>query len=126
VTTLRGPEAPVNVLCPAPDGRRVAVGSQDRTVRVFDLEQRSSVAVLAAQRKPPTSVCFFPDGEHLASVALENSVQLWHLGSAEPLAHLWGPAAEAFAGVTLYAGGDHMAVALADGRIRLWGPAGAA
>ena len=29
-------------------------------------------------------------------------------------------------GPSLYAGGDHMAVALADGRIRLWGPAGAA
>jgi serine/threonine protein kinase len=126
VATLRGPEAPVSVLCPAPDGRHVAVGSQDRTVRVFDLEQRSAVAVLAAQRKPPTSVCFFPDGEHLVSVALDNSVQLWHLHSPEPLAHLWGPAAEAFTGVTLYAGGDHMAVALADGRIRLWGPAGAA
>jgi eukaryotic-like serine/threonine-protein kinase len=123
VATLRGPEAPVSVLCATPDGRRVAVGSQDRTVRVFDLEQRSAVAVLAAQRKPPTSVCFFPDGEHLVSVALDNAVQLWHLHSPEPVAHLWGPAAEAFTGVTLYAGGDHMAVALADGRIRLWGPA---
>jgi WD40 repeat protein len=126
VATLRGPEAPVNVLCATADGLRVAVGSQDRTVRVFDLEQRSAVAVLAAHRKPPTSVCFFPDGEHLVSVALDNAVQLWHLSSPEPLAHLWGPAAEAFTGVTLYAGGDHMAVALADGRIRLWGPAGAA
>ena len=34
--------------------------------------------------------------------------------------------AESFTGVSLYGGGDHMAVALADGRIRLWGPAGAA
>lgn len=124
VATLRGPEAPVNVVCPAPDDTRVAVSSHDRTLRVFDLEQKDTVAVLVAQRKPATSLCFFPDGEHLATVALDNAVQLWHLGSPEPLAQLWGPAAESFAGVTLYGGGDHMAVALADGRIRLWGPAG--
>ncbi|HET8646118.1 MAG TPA: hypothetical protein VFO85_11550, partial [Vicinamibacteria bacterium] len=66
------------------------------------------------------------DGEHLVTVALDNAVQLWHLGTREPLASLWGPAAEAFTGVTLYSGGDHMAVALADGRIRVWGPAGRA
>jgi eukaryotic-like serine/threonine-protein kinase len=125
VTTLRGPEAPVNLLCPSPDGRRVAVGSQDRMLRVYDLEQKSAVAVLAGQRKAATSMCFFPDGEHLVTVAADNAVQLWQLGTPEPLASLWGPAAEAFTGVTLYSGGDHMAVALADGRIRLWGPAGA-
>lgn len=123
LATLRGPEAPINVICPAADGRHVTVASQDRTLRVFDLEQRSAVAVLTAQRKAPTSVCYFPDGEHLATVALDNAVQLWHIGSPEPLAHLWGPAAESFAGVTLYHGGTHLAVALADGRIRLWGPA---
>jgi hypothetical protein len=124
--TLRGPEAPVTVLCPSPDGRHVAVGSQDRTLRVFDLENKAVIAQLNAQRKAPTSLCFFPDGEHLVSVAHDNAVQLWHLGSPDPLASLWGPAAESFTGVTLYGSGDHMAVALADGRIRLWGPAGAA
>jgi WD40 repeat protein/tRNA A-37 threonylcarbamoyl transferase component Bud32 len=124
VATLRGPEAPVNLLCPSPDGRLVAVGSQDRVLRVFDVEQRAAVAVLGAQRKAATSMCFFPDGEHLVTVALDNAVQLWHLRTPEPLASLWGPAAESFTGVTLYGGGDHMAVALADGRIRLWGPAG--
>ena len=124
LATLRGPEAPVITICRAPDGRHVVVASQDRTLRVFDLEQKSAVAVLTAQRKAATSLCYFPDGEHLATVALDNAVNLWHLGSPDPLAQLWGPAAESFAGVTVYRGGDHLAVALSDGRIRLWGPGG--
>jgi WD40 repeat protein len=68
-------------------------------------------------------MAFFGDGLHLASVALDNSVQLWDLEARAALAALWGPAAESFAGVALFGEGDHIAVALADGRIRVWGPA---
>lgn len=58
----------------------------------------------------------------MATVALENAVQLWDLESGSLLAALWGPASESFAGVALFGGGEHVAVALADGRIRLWEP----
>ena len=121
--TLRGPEALVNLLCLAPDGRRLAAASHDRTIRLFDLERREQVQVLPGHRKPATSLVFFGDGVHLASVALDNSVQLWDLEARSALAALWGPAAESFAGVALFGQGDHIAVALADGRIRIWGPA---
>ena len=120
--TLRGPEAVISLLCTAPSGRLLAVASQDRTVRLFDLDSRTQVQVLTGHRRPASSLCFFADGRHLASVALENAVQLWDAESGTALASLWGLAAESFAGVTLFAGGDHLAVALADGRIRVWEP----
>ena len=121
--TLRGPEAVINLLCASPDGRRLAVGSHDRTVRVFDLASQAQIAMVTPHKKPATSLCFFADGSHLASVALENMVHLWDLQSATPVASLWGPNADSFAGITLYGESDHIAVALADGRIRVWGPA---
>ena len=121
--TLRGPEALVNLLCASPDGRRLAVGSHDRTVRVYDVESQAQIAIVTPHKKPATSLCFFADGSHLASVALENMVHLWDLQSSSPVASLWGPNADSFAGITLYGEGDHIAVALADGRIRVWGPA---
>jgi len=121
--TLRGPEAQVSLLKPAPDGRRLAVASQDRTIRLYDLENQAQVCVMTGHRKPATSLTFFDDGNHLASVALDNAVQLWDLESRSTLAALWGPSEDAFSGVVLYGGGDHIAVALADGRIRVWGPA---
>ena len=120
--TLRGPEAVVSLLCAAPTGRLLAVASQDRTVRLFDLESRTQVQVITGHRRPASSVCFFSDGRHLATVALENAVQLWDAETGAALASLWGLAAESFAGVALFAGGDHLAVALADGRIRVWEP----
>ena len=39
------------------------------------------------------------------------------------LAALWGQQDDVFVGLALFREGDHLAVALADGRIRLWGPA---
>jgi serine/threonine-protein kinase len=122
--TLRGPEALVNLICLAPDGRRAAVVSQDKTIRFFDLASQAQLFVMGGQqRKPTTSLSFFSDGQHLATVAQDNAVQLWDLQSRSTLAALWGAAEDAFTGVVLFGGGDHIAAALADGRIRIWGPA---
>jgi serine/threonine protein kinase len=122
LATLRGPEALVSLLCLSPDGHHLAVASHDRSIRLFDLATRQQVAVVAGHRKPATSLSFFADGTHLATVAQDNSVQLWDLEAHAPLAALWGPAEESFTGVTLFGGGHHIAVALGDGRIRVWGP----
>jgi WD40 repeat protein/tRNA A-37 threonylcarbamoyl transferase component Bud32 len=121
VATLRGPEAQVHLLCLAPDGNRLAVASQDRTVRFFDLTTRAQLFVLPGQRKATSSLSFFTDGSHFATVAQDNAVQLWDTERRAAMASLWGPADESFASVALC--GDQIAVALADGRIRVWGPA---
>jgi WD40 repeat protein len=123
LATLRGPEASVNLLCPAPDGRHLAVASGDRTIRLFDMESHAQLWLAQAQRRPATALSFFADGRHLATVSQDNAVQLWNLDSSALLAALWGPAEESFAGLALFEGGSHIAVALSDGRIRLWAPA---
>jgi WD40 repeat protein len=124
LATLRGPEGGINLLALHPDERRLAVASQDRTLRFFDLTSRSQVLQLALpHRKPMAGLCYFPGGEHLASVAQDNAVQLWDLAASAPLAALWGAQTDAFVGLALFGQGDHLAVALGDGRIRLWGPA---
>jgi hypothetical protein len=123
LATLRGPEASVHLLCPAPDDRHLAVASADRTIRLFDVEARSEQWQALAQRRPATALSFFSDGRHFASVSQDNAVTLWNLDSTSTLAALWGPADESFAGLALFEGGSHIAVALSDGRIRLWAPA---
>jgi WD40 repeat protein len=124
LATLRGPEAQVNLLSTAPDRKRFAAASHDRTIRLFDADSRQQLFVVPGHRtKATTSLAFFPDGRHLASVALDNSVQLWDLESQSPSAVLWGQANESFSAVALFGGGDHVAAAMSDGRIRLWGAA---
>jgi eukaryotic-like serine/threonine-protein kinase len=122
VASMRGPEAQVSLLCLSPDGRHVAVAGHDRVIRLFDLATRGQTAAFPPLRRTCTALSFLSDGSHLASVSQENSVQLWDLESGTPRAALWGQAGESFVGIALLASGDHLVVALADGRIRVWGP----
>jgi eukaryotic-like serine/threonine-protein kinase len=123
LATMRGPEGLVSLLALSPDGQHIAVASQDRTIRLFDLGTREQVAVLTGLRKPATSLAFLADGGFLATVCQENTVQLWDLESRTAAAALWGPVDESFVGLALFGDWNHLAVALADGRVRLWGPA---
>ncbi len=123
LATLRGPEAQVSQLVLSPDGRHMAVASHDRCVRVYDLGTRELVNTLGSLKRPASGLCFLADGAFLATVCQENSVQSWDLEAHAPPAMLGGPPDESFAGIALFGDSNHLAVALADGRIRVWGPA---
>jgi serine/threonine protein kinase len=123
LATMRGPEGLVSLLVLSPDGRHMAVASHDRTVRLFDMATREQTGQLGPLRRPAAALCFLADGSYLATVCQESSVQLWDLATCTPGATLWGPAEESFVGLALFGESNHLAVALADGRIRIWGPA---
>ncbi|MEO8361677.1 MAG: WD40 repeat domain-containing protein [Vicinamibacteria bacterium] len=121
--TLRGPDAPVNLMRVDPAGRQLMTGSQDRMLRVFNLQTNAAPLSLGPFRKALSSACFFADGRHLVTVNLENVVQIWDLESREVVASLYGSAEDAFVGVALCGSSEQLVVSMADGRIRLFGPA---
>jgi WD40 repeat protein len=123
LATLRGPASKVNVIVLSPDCQHLAVASHDRMVRLYDLGTREVRTTLGPLRRPASALCFLADGGFLATVSQESSVQLWDLESASSTSALWGPAEESFVGIALFSDSNHLAAALADGRIRLWGPA---
>ncbi len=123
LATLRGPESLVNLMTLSPDCQHLAVASHDRSVRLYDLGTREIVATFGGLRRPATSLCFLADGAFLATASQENSVQLWDVETRAAATALWAPAEESCIGVALFGDANHLAVALADGRVRLWGPA---
>ena len=52
----------VKSVCFSPDGRRLASGSEDRTVRLWDGETGACDRTLEAHGDPEMSVCFSTDG----------------------------------------------------------------
>ena len=118
-----GPEAQVSLL--SHRARRQALRGReprphDPAVRRRQPRSSSSSCPAIAPSRPRRSRSF-PTAGTWRSVALDNSVQLWDLESQSPSAVLWGQANESFSAVALFGGGDHVAAAMSDGRLRLWG-----
>jgi WD40 repeat protein/serine/threonine protein kinase len=74
---LAGHEAPVSIAAFSPDGQRAASGSQDGTVRIWDLVTGREIARLAGHGDTVPSVHFSPDGRWLASLSLDRTVRIW-------------------------------------------------
>ena len=61
----------------SPDGRRLASGSGDTTVRVWDITTQSPRFTLSGHKNWVLCIAWSPDGRTLASGSNDNTVQLW-------------------------------------------------
>ena len=103
----------------SPDGTRLASGSMDKMVRLWDLTNRDEWMTLQKHTGWTNVLAFSPNGKTLASGSTDKTVQLWDTTTGEPFAtftgHINGITALAFSpdGSTLVSGS-------ADGMIRFW------
>jgi len=70
----------------SPDGARVASGSDDDTIKLWDTVSGKEVATLRGHTNSVWSVAFSPDGSRLASGSDDNTIVLWDPASGKELA----------------------------------------
>lgn len=67
------------------DGRRIAAGTQDGSIIIWDLDEPKPVAkTLTGHRSRVNAVAFSPDGSVLASGSGDGSVILWDTQTSQP------------------------------------------
>jgi WD40 repeat protein len=119
---FEGHTGTVRCVAIAPDGRRALSGSDDRTVRLWDVASGAELCCFHGHTDAVTAVGFSPDGRQAASAGADRTVRLWEVPTGRPLGCCRGhtetvrTVAFATAGECVVSGGD-------DGTVRLWDPA---
>jgi WD40 repeat protein len=74
----------------SPDGKRIASGSLDSTVKVWDSSTGQELLSLMGHTKGISSVAFSPDGKRIASGSLDSTVKVWDSSTGRELLLLKG------------------------------------
>ena len=101
------------------DGKYVASGSKNMTVRLWDTERRKKRHTLKGHKGWVTAVAFSKDGNTVASGDTEGILRLWKTGDGNELAISKGHK-NTIVALTFTPDGKTLASASADGTIRFW------
>jgi len=77
-------EAAVWSVDTCPDGRHLAVGLEDGTVRLFDLKEKRLKMSLAAHSGPIWGLEFFPNSNRFVTVSDDGTMKIWDITQPEP------------------------------------------
>ena len=67
----------------SPDGRRLASGCADNTIRIWDMTRHDQVTELRGHNGFVKSVAFSPDGKRMVSASGDYTLRVWDTLSAQ-------------------------------------------
>jgi WD40 repeat protein len=103
----------------APDGKRAVTGSDDQTVRVWEVASGKEMLRLSGHTEEALAVAFAPDGSRIISGGRDRTLRLWDVATGKELRRFTGHT-ERITGVAFAPDGRRLLSASGDGTVRLW------
>jgi dipeptidyl aminopeptidase/acylaminoacyl peptidase len=104
----------------APDGKHLATGNTDKSIRLWDVATLKEVRRFQPARGAADGLAFSGDGKRLASFSnKEPALRIWDVATGKEIRAIDGARAPVLA-LALSPDGKRLATGSADGRVRLW------
>jgi WD40 repeat protein len=90
MATLSENESSVLSISFSPCSKQLASGTEDGTIRIWNLDNFQCIQVLTHHKKAVNCLRFSPNGDILASASWDHTIKLWDLNTFEEIATLKG------------------------------------
>ncbi len=101
------------------DNNLIAIGSKDKTIRIWNLENNEEITTLSGHRMAIKSLCFSADGKTLASGSADKTIKIWNLENNEEITTLSGHKM-AINSLCFSSDGKTLASGSADKTVKIW------
>ena len=116
--TWPGHTASVLCLAVSPDGRQLASGSRDRTVRLWDIATGRQLQNLGEHRADVTCVAFSRNGRWLLSGSIDRTVRVWDM-QTRTQRRVLRSLADGVKSLAITPAGDKLVIATDDGVVKV-------
>ncbi|MEH1989677.1 WD40 repeat domain-containing protein, partial [Nostoc sp.] len=103
----------------SPDGKTLASGSSDNTIKLWDVSTGKAIKTLIGHSSSVWGVGFSPDGKTLASGSSDNTIKLWDVSTGKAIKTLTGHSSSVYS-VGFSPDGKTLASGSFDKTIKLW------
>ncbi|HEY9621736.1 MAG TPA: TIR domain-containing protein [Crinalium sp.] len=117
--TLSGHQFSVSSVSFSPDGKTLASGSWDNSIKLWNVETGELIRTLPGHQSSVRSVSFSPDGKTLASGSGDKTIKLWNVETGELIRTLMGHQSSVRS-MSLSSDGKTLASGSDDNSIKLW------
>ncbi|KAF1965715.1 HET-R [Bimuria novae-zelandiae CBS 107.79] len=117
--TLEGHRHEVNSVAFSPDSTRLASGSRDNTVKIWDASSGACLSTLKGHSSHISSVAFSPDSTQLTSGSEDKTVKIWDASSGACLSTLEGHSSH-ISSVAFSPDSTRLASGSCDNTVKIW------
>ncbi len=117
--SLEGHNKSINSVSFSPDGKTLATGSYDKTIKLWNLETGKIIHTLIGHSDSVNSVSFSPDSKILATGSADKTIKLWDVETGKEIRTLIGDNSS-INSVSFSPDGKTLATGSGDKTIKLW------